>query len=577
MNRFLGVLKYSISLAIFSFYSVSAQEIPLLEHYLDENDNLFWPRSKPLYLFIDDDADASSSNRMKSQSTPEFADPLYLPNEGLNLLKTRYAVKDGKIVQPQIEVAFEIYADGIPPYTRVTFNAPLFKTTSRVYYGRGLTIQSVARDSTSGVKATYFSYSGADFVKSEGSFNPQNDGINDFRIYSLDRVNNAEPVQSFSFEIDVTAPETRHTLSGEFRGRVLSPKVEIRLASIDRASGVKATYYRMDEGAVSLFKEPIPLTNLADGDHVLTYYSIDQVKNEEVPIQYEFYLDKNPPVVEVKIVGDQYQNRGRMFISDRTNIEFSAQDNRAGVNKIYYRIDDGDENVYTEPFLLEKGTGSHVVKYYSVDQVGNGLIGEFSESNGGRKGLDIDMNAPTISGSFEGKTFKIRDTTFIRGDTKILLAANDVESGIKKLGYKVNGGTGFDYKEPIVFSEEGFYIIDYYATDYVNNRNSKDITMMVDNTGPIVSYSFSSRITQTQILGSDTLSVYQTGVKIYLQATDLATDTEDILYSVNGAAPLSYSRPVALNQEGINTITVTAIDRLGNKSSQKEIKVFIRN
>lgn len=555
---------------------VFAQELPALTHYTDANGRFFWPRSKALYLFVDDDPAGADANLLKSKSTPQYADPLYLSKEGLNLIRSKWAVQNGQTVQPRQEVIFEVYADGVPPVTKVIFDAPKYQRNGQVFYGKTLQIGMQSRDTTSGVSAILYAFDQDSLISYREKLNLEYERAYSLRVLALDWVNNAEKAQSFEFETDYTAPVTEFKLAGEFRGRVLSPRAQVELEAMDRRSGVQNIFYKIDSGKYQPYTSPIQMDGLSDGTHTLYYYAVDYVKNTETVKSLEFYLDKLPPEVTVNIIGDQYQNRGRVFISDRTNVEFVATDNRSGLKRIVYQVDNDEEKIYREPFLLEKGQGSHVIKYYAVDEVGNGINGEWKEEYGGRKGLDMDMEAPAISYAYTGKTWKSRDTTFITGATQIALTATDNETGIKKVGYKINGGLGKEYQTPFLIAEAGVYKVDYYATDNVNNRNTADFYLVVDNDGPVVSHSFSARASRTHTHEGQVLPVYSRGVRLYLSATDTTTDVQEIYYQVGTAAQVVYSQPVVLSQPGLNRIRISAIDRLGNITTEpKELAFWV--
>ena len=188
------------------------------------------------------------------------------------------------------------------------------------------------------------------------------------------------------------------------------------------------------------------------------------------------------------------------------------------------------------------------------------------------------MEAPTIDYTFQGNTYTTRDTVFITSKTKISLSANDKNSGVKKIGYKVNGGRGQDYTAPFNLEDEGGYTVDFYGTDEVNNRNSDEFYFIVDNSGPNI-----ENILSTEPIGSlsltdrdSPLNVYPKGVNLYLGATDEVINVKAIYYQVNGGKEALYTKPIVINQPGNVTYRIRAVDHLGNERISEEFEIFVK-
>ena len=90
------------------------------QYYVSQEGRLYWPGDEPVYLFASQSADGSNPKQLQSESTPEYANPVYLDTEGVNYVRTKWAVnkETKKVVVPQQEVLFEIYNDGISPTTQ---------------------------------------------------------------------------------------------------------------------------------------------------------------------------------------------------------------------------------------------------------------------------------------------------------------------------------------------------------------------------------------------------------------------------------------------------------------------------
>ena len=113
-------------------------------------------------------------------------------------------------------------------------------------------------------------------------------------------------------------------------------------------SGVKSTFYIIDNEPQKVFTGPISMKQLKDGQHKITFWSVDMVDNVEdknaPENSFSFYLDRLNPEVTVTFDGDQYQKTKDIFyISGRTKIKVDAKDNYSGVEKITYILNQGGE------------------------------------------------------------------------------------------------------------------------------------------------------------------------------------------------------------------------------------------
>jgi len=88
----------------------------------------------------------------------------------------------------------------------------------------------------------------------------------------------SEPYEWVS--IDETAPVTKATLAGTINGSIYDSAVKFSLSATDSLSGVQASYYQLDGGAVTAYSAPVTVASL--GSHKVSYYSVDNAGNKEV-------------------------------------------------------------------------------------------------------------------------------------------------------------------------------------------------------------------------------------------------------------------------------------------------------
>ena len=540
--------------------------------YIDKEGRVFWQVGLPVYIFASSKPDGSDMHRLnycKTKQMESFSDPMYWEGPGKHFIGHKDA-------NPNEEVQFEINADAADPISVIELkNAPRYEIEGRVFFGKGLTAKIITKDELSGVRKTYHSIDSTAYVAHKDSINFNEDKEYSISFYGVDKVGNVEKPKFTKFRVDLNSPVTDHRVTGDRKGDILSPAAIIQLMARDQASGVAVTRYRFNEQPFQSYTGPISLKNLREGEYVLTYLSVDRVKNEEEEKTYTFYLDKTAPKIVAEVIGDQYQNRGRVFISSRTKMRLTASDNKSGVDKVYYSIDGGLERLYREPFPLVKSEGTHSIKYTALDRVKN--RGTF-ETNDSYENMFLDLTLPTIKHTFTGPVYRKNDTIFVSRKTLINIVAKDPESGIKRTGFKVDGARANPYREPFSIEDDGYHKIEYYALDNVNNRVAEDFFVIVDNKGPAVSISFSAppigKITADDI--TQTTSVYSTGTYLFVTARDANIEIESAYISINGSAEVKYSKPILMSTKGLKTIKVRGTDKLGNETVNKTLEVFVK-
>jgi hypothetical protein len=384
-------------------------------------------------------------------------------------------------------------------------------------------------------------------------------------------VGNTEETKSSSFVLDLTPPVSNYTLSDVYGDNILGPTFNIGLESTDNLSGVKGTYYTIDEMSQRVYGSPIDLSGLSDGPHTLRFYSDDNVENEESIKELMFYLDKINPETQLVVIGDQH-DATYYYVSSRTTFELPATDNKAGVAKTSFSIDKQGAQTYTTAFGLPNELGLHSITYNSEDNVRNV---EEKET----RIFYMDNKAPNTSIDYGKPQFFTRDTLFINQTTPITIIPRDKHSGVQSTTTTVNGEVqaGNEFTIPT----EGHKEIVFSSVDMVNNREeNKTSRVYVDNTPPEIFINFSL----DNIGKEDDLPVYPNYVRMFIGATDEKTGAKSIKYSIDGGPMTEYSSPRTLDISEKNTFTESKVydvkveteDMLGNTST-KEHKFIVKN
>jgi hypothetical protein len=574
--------------------TLSAQEH--LQHvkkvYISPTGRVYIQKSLPVYLRISTSPDEDAkSYLLKSEVTTRYSNPMYFDTEGYNTIRSPWRVDtvSKTVVYPLQDIIFEVYADSYPPQSRVKFDgASTYIKDGKKYFGKGIEITIAATDALSGVDKTYYSINNEAFKPYSGSISLSNEGEYVLKYYSVDNVGNVEEIKTESCIIDMTHPQTDYEIDGTINNFYISPDASIILKSKDMLSGVKATYYQINDGGFVKYSSPIPVKVLGSEGGTITYFSVDNLGNEEKKkviggmspkagagenggkddIVFEFYVDNTPPEVMLSIVGNKYQGN-YLYISPATEINLSARDDKSGVDKIKFGINTSlILNDYNKPVSIGN-TGLNTIYYTAIDFVGN-----WAEL--GTRKVYIDARAPETDISFTGLFFFNRDTLYITRDTKILIENSDNESGISKIFYKIDNSEFNEYSSPFQISEEGFHNVTFYGMDNVNNEANKKIKgVFVDQTPPIIHYQFSVQPIGSKIIRDEEYVVYPSNAIIYLGSTDYASGGKKLEYTINNN-PVKTELPIKNFKPGNYYIDIIAYDELNNKQVSK-LKFSIEN
>ena len=539
--------------------SAQSQKEHEKKSYVDSANKYYQQADLPVYLYISTSPDGEKVP-LKEASKPK-PEPIYLDGHGVHNL--RHINAEEKRVEN-----FQIYADGIAPKSTASLTeAPVYRQGAKVFYGKGLSISIKASDELSGIGEVLYSENGGAYLPYTSVIQPQKQGSYTYSYYAVDNVGNVEKVKTTSFMFDTEAPKTYYKIVGITDEKVVSLSTQITFVAEDSISGVAATYYSFDDEAFQPYKGGvIPISGLDNGEHMLTFYSVDNVKNEESHRSLTFFLDRTAPIMSADIMGDRFIVDDKVYFSGRTKMKLTAIDNRSGIKEVKYSINSEPFQTYVEPFYLPNKSGKYLIRYYAVDNVGNNSAeGEATHSSGV---VYVDLTGPVIQNLFEGKTFQKGDVTYVSSQTASKLSAVDSESGLKRLAYIVDSGDEQDYTTPFAVQMAGLHKITAVAYDNVNNRNQKEYSIFVDNEGPEIGHSFSTKPTAVE----SEVEVYPSYVTLFLNAFDEETTISSLAYTINDDKEQQYTSPInGFDKKQSYTVKVKAKDALGNET----VKVFI--
>jgi hypothetical protein len=114
--------------------------------------------------------------------------------------------------------------------------------------------------------------------------------IHTFTYFSADLAGNLEPAHTFTFNIDTVPPITAGRLQAGTGGNLET----LVFSATDNLSGVAATYYSLDGGALTTYTGPIHFDSI--GAHSVRYYSVDKAGNQEAARTDPFVISSLPVI-----------------------------------------------------------------------------------------------------------------------------------------------------------------------------------------------------------------------------------------------------------------------------------------
>ena len=551
---------------------------PMLDHphkvFVDApNNKLYWPMDKPFWvrLAVSPDADAPSYLLQRVTPDSEISTEKY-DKQGIEL-----EIQNGQFIRwynyvTKQNTNLEFYSDGDPPITKATCSgAPTYVDGLKTFYGVGLHCALASEDDLSGVETTYQSLDGAPYAAYAKDLVFDREKPVVFRYYAVDRVGYAEKPQALKFIVDLTAPTTTHAIAGNAIGTVLSTQAKFTIASTDALSGVSIVRARFDKQEFAPVKDgQVTVESLPDGDHTLSYYAVDRVDNRETEHVVPFYVDRIPPTVGADVVGDLFvAPGGTRYVSSRSQIKLSAQDNKIGLDKIEYSLDAAAFQPYGDLFLLPAHAGPAKLSYRASDKLGN-------MSAVATLPYTMDLAPPESTYHITGPMYHERTDFYITSASHVELTSTDDLSGVQKIEYmSEDAPQPQTYSSILAFPKEGRRLLRYWGTDRVNNRElERGLALVTDNTPPDIFANFS--LTSTPTTDAQGLPVYRRLTSLFLAATDNASGVRKIYYSFNGGKETDYSTPIVLDHDGTFDLLIRAEDNLGNQST-KHVRFAVHN
>ncbi len=279
---------------------------------------------------------------------------------------------------------------------------------------------------------------------------------------------------------------------------------------------------------------------------------------------FQLWADSRAPLIFVKFTRFLIKNN-KIILGRNSKILIKTLDYFAGTDKVFYKIDTSNFIQYSKPISLTNiSEGTHYIKYYSIDKVGNkSLI--FT------KKFIVKFTPPQV----EMKILNSFSDKKLNKNSLITFKAND-QLGVQAIYYKIDSEQTYHrFLKPISVKNltDGQHLIYFYALDKLNNQTQVFVKqIIIDNTKPQISTTFLGPYVEKQ----KTFYI-SPNTRIQVNYTD-NSPMYKISYRLDNKF-FSIKSPVidVSKFTGYKLLCISAQDIAGNKSNTKCFRIFIDN
>src|SRR5271157_1533575 len=415
-------------------------------------------------------------------------------------------------------------------------------------------------DLGSGVKVTYYKEdSGNFYIATVGGFTLGNltNGTHVISYYSVDNVGNVQITQSVTVRLDLIAPTTGIAYTPAYGLNWVNATTMFTITPTDAGSGVKATYYKLDGGSFYISPGSLSVGNFTDGTHTIYYYSIDNVGNTQAMQSVTIQFDKAAPVTTCTYTPAYALN----WVNAATSFTITPSDADSGVKVTYYKED--SSNFYIAPvggFTLGNLTnGTHVISYYSVDNVGNVQITQSVT-------VRLDLIAPTTGIAYT----PAYGLNWVNATTMFTITPTDAGSGVKATYYKLDGGSFYISPGSLSVGNftDGTHTIYYYSIDNVGNTQAmQSVTIQFDKAAPVTTCTYTPAYALNWVNAATSFTITPSDADSGVKVTYYKEDSSNFYIAPVGGFTLGNLT------NGTHVISYYSVDNVGNVQITQSVTV----
>ncbi|MBB4689068.1 OmpL47-type beta-barrel domain-containing protein [Amycolatopsis jiangsuensis] len=267
--------------------------------------------------------------------------------------------------------------------------------------------------------------------------------------------------------------------------------------------------------------------------------------------------DTTPPTVTATVDGNKDTDGN--YVGSAT-VKLDATDSQSGVDKVEYKLDEGEWTAYSAPVVVDS-VGAHMVHYKATDKEGNASE-EGMSSFSVVAGQPGDDTPPTVTAEVTGE--QDADGNYLDTAT-VKLTATDADSGVDKVEYALDEGEWTAYADPVAVSAPGMHMLHYRASDKAGNASEEGMAHFTvvssDTTAPTVT---------AEVAGNqDADGNYVGKATVTVKAADDESGVDKTEYKVDEGEWTAYAEPVVVSTAGAHTVHYRATDKAGNASTEE--------
>ena len=420
-----------------------------------------------------------------------------------------------------------------------------------LWYVTPVSVAFDATDTNSGVNWTRYRIDGGSWQYGNQTLLDV-DGVHLIEFESQDIAGNIGSQESMEIKIDQGLPATTVSVAGTLGDNGwYTTDVGLSLSASDDTSGIDWTAYRIDSGVWQLYTGFFMI--LADGTHMVEFYSEDVSGNRENIANTTVKVDHGAPVLQI------YQTDGVVFNTVSVTISWGAYDTVSGLDRIETSVD--GSAFEEQPVgalsqqLLALSEGSHTITVRAVD-----TAGLFTEKS---IGFTVDSLPPATSDVVAGTSGQ--NGWFVT-PAVVTLSAIDATTGVKKTYYRVNGVSWKVYEAGVDISTDRTNVIEYYSVDNAGNtETTKSINVRIDTVNPASTISIKSTIGLNEW--------YVTGATFTIAAVDATSGIGRTMYRIDGGLWNSYHGPFQITIDGAHVIDYYSEDVAGHVEAARNMSM----
>ncbi|HOK60746.1 MAG: hypothetical protein WBJ36_12100 [Tenuifilum sp.] len=415
---------------------------------------------------------------INGSSFAPYNTPINLTDDGEYEIKV---YSTDKLGNSEPVVSRKIIVDATPPLTEISFKGDKYED---IFSGRAaLTLTASDRFGVAGTKVMIDSSGKWTDYKQPIQTANLAEGYHTLTWYSTDRAGNIEEQKNYRFFVDKTPPIVVEEIEGNSymigTREFSSGRSRLKVMAVDNKAGVKEIYYSLNNREFKLYEKPVMLADIL-GTVKLKTYAIDRVNNRsnsEANAQSFTMptIDITGPELGYRLNGPKLVLRDTLWIGPETKIELLATDREAGVNRIEYALNQGQNKQYLEPFVLTDD-GFYKLEFTGYDNVENVNVSGFT--------FAVDTQAPEIYWHFSVKPIgfeQVESQTLpvYPDNVRIYIGESDNLTATNTIQYSINGSKNQNYNTPITNLKVGINELAIFATDALNNTRKETVRFII--------------------------------------------------------------------------------------------------